>query len=170
MKDFQIQKRGVILIHLSSEEIVTQYGDMVYRIALAAVKQKEDAQDVFQDVFLSLVRHLADIQSEEHLKYWLIRATINRAKNLHASFWHRNTTSFVVWAAAEPAVPEVEDTVNDLREAVCTLPHALKVVVVLYYYEGYSTKEIAAILQIKEGTVKSRLHTARARLKIKLEA
>ena len=57
-----------------------RYGDMVYRIALLHMKNQSDAEDVFQDVFLRLVRYAETIEGEEHLKHWLIRVTVNCCK------------------------------------------------------------------------------------------
>ena len=62
------------------DQIVDTYADMVYRIALVQMKNIDDAQDVFQEVFLRLVKNIDKIESEEHLKFWLIRVTINCAK------------------------------------------------------------------------------------------
>ena len=68
-----------------------RYGDMVYRIALLHMKNQSDAEDVFQQVFLRLVRYAGTIEGEEHLKHWLIRVTVNCCKKQCASSYRRRT-------------------------------------------------------------------------------
>ena len=74
-----------------SQQIVEQYGDMVWRLALAHTGRFHDAEDVFQEVFLRYVRSKDKLKSAEHVRAWLIRCTINRSKSLHLSAWRRNT-------------------------------------------------------------------------------
>ena len=69
------------------EETVDKYADMVYRIALTQMKNVHDAQDIFQEVFLRLVKNIDTIQNEEHLKSWLIRVTLNCSKTNLMSAW-----------------------------------------------------------------------------------
>ncbi len=138
---------------------------MVYRIAICNAKNKEDAEDIFQDVFISLIKNLHKIENEKHLKYWLIRTTINFSKNLHLSFWKKK----VLLENKEKGKTYIDDEVLLLREEIKTLSDKQKSVIYLYYYEGYSIKEISEILNISDGTVKSRLSSARNNLKLKLE-
>ncbi len=144
---------------------------MVYRIAISNAKNKEDAEDIFQEVFISLIKNINRIENETHLKYWLIRTTINFCKNLHLCFWKKRVS--------------LEDTdldkkyknndfsfdteLNIIREKIKSLSDKQKAVIYLYYYEEYSIKEISNILKISEGTVKSRLSSARKNLKMNLE-
>src|SRR5574344_1590409 len=76
----------------SIEKIVQEYSDMVYRLALSRTRNKEDAEDVFQEVFLKLSKCKTDFESEEHIKFWLIRVTINLSINLFKSGWMSKTT------------------------------------------------------------------------------
>ncbi|MDE6129550.1 MAG: sigma-70 family RNA polymerase sigma factor, partial [Lachnospiraceae bacterium] len=89
-------------LRLKTDEIIDKYADMVYRIAVNETGNREDAQDIFQEVFLRLVRYRDRISNEEHLKAWLIRVTINCAKKQKRSFWNRKVTS-VEEAAKEQA-------------------------------------------------------------------
>lgn len=133
---------------------------MVYRIAISQVGKKELADDIFQDVFLQLVRHQNRLENENHAKYWLIRTTINRCKNYFGSYWHRHVIPF------SKEDDSSEDTIpHDIIFMIFSLPPHLRSVIYLHYYEGYNMNEIAAILKIKPGTVKSRLYQARNILK-----
>ena len=158
------------VINISCEAIIAEYSDLVYRIAITQVKNKEDAEDIFQEVFMSLIKHLSKIKDETHLKHWLIRATINQSKNHHLCFWKRK-----VELCQENMISVNTSTTDDnllidqVREEISALPEKLRSVVYLYYYEEYAIAEIAVILELPLGTVKSRLHTARGILKNKLK-
>ena len=97
---------------------------------------------------------------EEHLKAWLIRCTINHCKNILGSFWHRNRT------ALDDVLASVRDN-NDreITEYVMQLPVKYRSVIYLHYFEGYPTKEIAAMLKTKDATVRTRLKRGRELLK-----
>ena len=75
----------------SAQEILDQYGDMVFRTAYAMVKNPHDAEDIAQDVFVSLVRVQPKFESDEHQKAWLLRVTINRSKSFLRSAWQQRT-------------------------------------------------------------------------------
>ena len=74
------------------KEIIEKYADMVYRIALTRTKSIENAEDIFQDVFMKLSEKTPKFESEEHIKAWLIRVTINMSKNANSSSWNRKVT------------------------------------------------------------------------------
>ena len=120
-----------------------------------------DAEDVYQDVFLSLFRQNAADWDGEHLKAWLIRATLNRCADLHRFRLRRPVMRL-------EELPESLCSDHDALElwsAVANLPEKLRVPIHLYYAEGYSTEEIAAMTGIPAATVRTRLHRARERLK-----
>ena len=143
------------------EEIVEKYGDMVYRLAFSLTKNKEDAEDVSQEVFIKYIHNLRKFlnSDEKYLKAWLIRVTINKCKDLFSSFWRKNVTEL-----SEDIAFEMEEK-HEIYEAVFNLPEKYKVPIYLYYYEGYSVVEIASILKRKSGTVKWQLSKARELLK-----
>ncbi|WP_324824347.1 RNA polymerase sigma factor [Sinanaerobacter sp. ZZT-01] len=156
-------------INISCEAVIEQYADLVYRIAISHVTNKQDAEDIFQDVFVSLIKNISRIEDEMHLKHWLIRATINRTKNYHSCFWKRHVNFNLVVNTEETTYLQEENSqIDEIREQISTLPIKLKSVVYLHYYEGYSVDEIAVILKVPSGTVKSRLYNARKILKNKL--
>ena len=150
------------------EETVLRYKDMVYRIAFARCTCRQDAEDVFQDVFLNLYRYRGEFDSDEHLRSWLIRVTLNCCKLLRRSAWFRNRTELTENIAAEADGTE-SDTAEAVIAAVRSLPEKYLYVVEMYYFEEMSCAEIAAALKLNEATVRTRLKRGRERLKKELE-
>ena len=140
-------------------QVMERYGDMVYRLALAQTHSSHDADDVFQEVFLRYLRAAPAFREEEHRKAWLLRVTVNCCKKLHGSFWRRH---MVALSEALPAQNPEEGELLGLLEG---LPPKYRAVLHLYYYEGYATEEIAAILGRSPGTVRSQLSRGRALLR-----
>ena len=147
---------------------VLDYKDTVYKIAYAGCGNSYDADDIFQDVFFALCQGRKKFDSEEHLKAWLIRVTINRVKSHRRSFHVKKRA--VIEENLVPTGEDIEETedLNLIREAVMALPENYRIAIILYYYCGYSCAEIADILKMKEPTVKTRLKRARDKLKIQL--
>lgn len=148
------------------EHIVTAYADIVYRVALSYSKSEQDADDVLQNTFLKLLVHEPAFKDEEHIRRWLIRVAINQCNTLWNSFWKKNVES-IENNTYEPTF-ESKDY-SDLYNAIHKLPAKYRIVVHLFYYEGYSTKEIASTLHILDATVRSRLAYARKFLKQQLK-
>lgn len=140
-------------------QVMERYGDIVYRLALAQTHSSHDADDVFQEVFLRYLRAAPAFREEEHRKAWLLRVTVNCCKKFHGSFWRRHT---VALSEALPAQNPEEGELLGLLEG---LPPKYRAVLHLYYYEGYATEEIAAILGRSPGTVRSQLSRGRALLR-----
>ncbi len=147
-------------------EICTKYGDRLYAAAFNITRQRQDAEDAVQEALLRLYRSDKEFESEEHVKAWLIRVTINIAKSTCTSFWHRNRVPYEDYM---DEIPFEEKSDRDLMEAVLSLPDKYRIIVHLYYYEGYKTREIADTLKLSENTVKTRLLQSRKLLKNKLE-
>lgn len=145
--------------------IAERYMDTVYRVAYSYLKNRDDANDVTQDVLLDLYRTEKEFESDEHLKNWLIRATVNRCKMLFRSPWRRRED---LDDYAETLKFEQKEYL-DLFRAVMALERKYRVPLLLFYYEGYSTREVAQILSLPEKTVSTRLFRARAQLKNYLE-
>ena len=147
---------------ISANEAFNKYSDMVYRLAFARVKNKYDADDVLQEVFLRFIKYAKKPNNEEHTKALLIRMTINCSKTLLSSAFLKKT---------QPLDENISVTMpeRDTLEAVFALPVKYRTVVHLHYYCGYSVDEIAEILTTKPSTVKSQLHRARQKLKLSLE-
>lgn len=143
-------------------QMIEQYGDLVYRIALNQTRKKEEAEDVFQEVFLRLVKNIHKLQDEEHVKAWLIRTTINCSKDTFLNAFRKHTCELV-------ELPYITKENSEVYYAVLELPVKYRRVIHLFYYEGYSLKEMADILKMNENTIKTHLSRAKAMLKKKLE-
>lgn len=145
--------------------LVNKYIDTVFRVALHYLKVPADAEDVTQNVFEKLLRQRTGFASEEHIRYWLIRVTVNECKHLLRSPWRKmeSLEEYARTLAFEaPAQSEV-------FYAVMQLPKKYRLPIYLHYYEGYSTKEIAGILKMPNGTVCTNLKRGRELLKKHLQ-
>lgn len=147
---------------------VLKYKDIVYKIAYSGCGNTYDADDIIQDVFLTLYCKNKKFDSEEHLKAWLIRITLNRVKSHTRSFYFKKRAEFdEEYISAENSKDTYE--LKRIREAVIQLPYKYRICVVLHYYCGYSCAETAEILKSKEATIKTRLYRAREQLKNELQ-
>jgi RNA polymerase sigma-70 factor (ECF subfamily) len=162
-----------VFIPDNPEEIINQYKDMVYRIALAYCRNSADAEDVTQAVFLRYLKMTPNTTGENNLKAWLIRVAINVSKSLLRSAWRKKTVSLDEQSALEERGEfDADDPAGlglDTYHAVMSLPEKYRSVVLLYYYEDYSVKEIARILRRTETAVQTQLQRARVMLKDKLK-
>lgn len=145
------------------ENVIEKYSDMVYRIALTRCGTVENAEDIYQDVFIKFSEKMPVFESEEHEKAWFVRVTLNLSKNLKLSAWNKKVINL-----DENIEFETKEE-NDVFSVVCQLPTNYKTVIYLMYYEGYKVKEIAKIMRKQEGTIKTWLYRAREILKNKLE-
>lgn len=149
------------------EDAIRRYSDMVYRIAVLNTKDLGEADDVFQDVFLKLLRYSKSIKSEEHLKAWLIRVTINESKDSVMSIWNKRKVSIDL--LAEVADDTEEKDFSDVYMAVRNLDVKYRDVIHLFYYEQLSIKEISEVLERKEATIKTQLARGRKMLNKELK-
>jgi len=149
----------------SPADVITQYQDTVYRIAFTYCKKASDAEDITQEVFLRYIKSKNKFNDEEHLKAWLIRVAVNVSKSLLRSAWFKKTVSISEYENL--CAEEQEET--DTYYAVLSLPDKYRSVVLLYYFEDYTVKEIAKILRRSEAAIQIQLHRARAILKEKLK-
>lgn len=145
-------------------EIITAYSAMVYRLAYARTANRADAEDIYQEVFFRLFSSNPRLESEEHLRAWLIRTTIHCSINLLKSAWRRYFRPMPENYDA-PAHEEESDCFDALRLAMKRLPEKQRVVIHLYYFEELSTDEIARLLGEKPSTIRSRLMRGREKLK-----
>ncbi len=148
------------------EYMVKQYGNTVYRLALMKTKQKEKADDIFQDVFVRLIRLRNRLEGEGHVKAWMIKTTLDCCKDLWKSAWNRH----VVYEQQEiETCDEKAEVSHDIQIIVMKLPAKYRIIVHLYYYEEFSIKEIGGMLKINQNTVSTRLARARRMLKKEFE-
>ena len=145
--------------------LVNKYIDSIYRIAFNYLKNRADAEDVCQNVFLALLAERKTFQSDEHLRNWLIRVAVNECKMILRSPWHRRES-------LEDHIPAIHFSdlrYSDLYYCVMALPRHYRTPLYLHYYEGYSTEEIGQILRLPGSTVRTRLQRARQLLRKNLE-
>ena len=143
------------------EYYVSEYMDMLYKLAFVYLKSYDDSNDVVQNVLYNFYKTNKEFESDEHIKYWLIRCTINECKKLWRTSWNKLVTF------EEVNISNEEDTESniDLLNAIMSLDRKYRVVVVLYYIEDYKINEIAKILRLPVGTVGSRLSKAKDKFK-----
>lgn len=145
--------------------IAEDYLDMVYRLALSWLRNTADAEDAAQNAMLRLWRTKTEFQGEDHLRYWLVRVTLNECKRIACHPWRRRSVPLEEAAQA----PAFDDPAKgELFQAVMSLPEQYRVPLYLYYYEGYSVDEIGKLLNRRPNTVETHLHRARAKLKLLL--
>lgn len=150
------------------EVLIRRHRTRAYRIALRIVGNEQDAEDITQDVFLHVIAALAGFLGDSAFSTWLYRIVVNRALNHR----QRHRTSSPLDDLPAAAVPVERDGTEDTvvarhrigatARAVADLPDDQRAAFVLHHMEGLSYREVAAILDISEATVRGRL--ARARL------
>ena len=144
---------------VNMKQIIDEYADMVYRIALTRCRCIENAEDVFQEVFMRFSEKNPNFENSEHEKAWFIRVTVNCCK----SFWDRLRKN--VYDEIDENIPEEEVPDEVLGEVLDRLPPDYRVVIHLFYYEDMSTSDISKVLEKNESTVRMQLTRARRLLK-----
>jgi len=147
------------------EEVYERQVETIYRVCFSYMKSAADAEDITAGVFEKLLRHGTAFKSLEHEKAWLLRVAINLCKN-HLKSWRRTVANIDDYEniAYADTFPD-----NDLAKTVFDLPPRYKDVIYLYYYEGYSTAEVARLLKKPESTIRNHMREARILLKGVLE-
>ncbi len=148
-----------------AERLVENYSDLILRLSYTYLKSTEDAKDICQTVFLKLLEKPQAFDSPEHERAWIIRTAINQCKDLLKSHWRRTTVDLE--AARTVPAPEAEE--GSLLAAVELLPPKYRAVIYLYYYEGYSAKEIAQLMGETPAAVATQLSRGREKLRTHLE-
>ena len=155
-----------------TDEVVRYYSPLVYRIALTKTQSSYDADDIFQEVFLKLVMNSKPFESEEHRKAWIIKVTLNCCNSHFTAPWRKNIDSL-----DDAIISQIPDETTeecdlgdgpDVYAQVLKLPQNMREVILLYYYEEMSIREISLILQTSEVNIKKRLSRARQKLKLEI--
>ena len=156
--------------NLSEEEFDKKYQiykPIIYSIAYTYVKNQNDADDIIQDVFVKYLKSDIVFNDDNHEKYWLIRVTINTAKNFVSSIWKKRVVLDDDYVSR--ASDEASKESNRYFEVITSLPSKYKDVITLYYYEDLSVEEIANTLQVSISCVKKRLERGREKIKKEIE-
>ena len=136
-----------------------QFRKNVYAAAYSLVRNAADAADLQQETFMRLFTCDKEFESDTHIKAWLLRVAVNLSKN------HLRDHSRITLTELTDTMPAPEDPMQqDVLTAVLELPEKYRIPIHLFYYEDYSVKEIAEILELTEGTVKTRLRRGRSLL------
>lgn len=138
--------------------VMDAYADMVRRICFVHLKDRHDTEDVFQNVYMKYLLYEGSFESSEHEKAWFARVTINACTDWLRALSRRKCVSLDV-LSEERAV--LDDSSNEVLEAVMKLPEKYRDVIYLFYYEEYTAVEIAKILGKKENTVYTWLSRAK---------
>lgn len=135
------------------------------RVALAYLKDEEDVADAIQDTILAAWEHIGTLKKEEYFKTWLVRILINHCTKTYRA----NKQKFTIEDGCETADCDRGRTETAFRELLSILPEDSRTIFQLYYGEQFTTREIARILDMRENTVKSRLHRGKEQLRAGLQ-
>ncbi len=146
----------------SVNELIERYSDNLFAVAFHMCKNAADADDIVQETFLQYYLSGKNFDNEQHIRSWLIRVAINKAKNVNHSFWRQHKVPLEEYM--ETLVFETPED-GELFETVMNLPDKYRIVIHLYYYEDFSIREIAKTLRLTENTIKVRLMRGRKMLR-----
>ena len=144
-----------------AQRLVETYSDMILRLSYTYLHNTKDAEDICQETLIKLLYQSRRFSSPEHEKAWVIRTAANACKDILKRPDRSRTCALE--ACADQAAPASED--GDVLDAVQSLPQEYREVIYLHYYEGYTLKEIGALLSIPPATAGTRLARGRERLK-----
>lgn len=147
-----------------TDEIFSQniraYTLQMYRLAFSILRNQQDAEDAVGEAVLRAYENLGSLRQEDRFRAWILQITANEAKKLYGK---NKRVSAVEWE--ENMSPAFYDEHHELWDAVMRLDDDFRDVIVLFYYEQFSVKDIGKILKCREGTVKSRLFRAKEQLR-----
>lgn len=146
--------------------VAVTYADTIFRIAFNYCKNRQDSDDIVQNVLLKYYKSDKDFESEEHIKNWLIRVAVNESKKLLVSPFKKKIVPLEEMGDKFTFEQKEE---SDLYLSVMRLKPKYRIVIYMYYFEDYSVNEIADILKENPSTVRTRLMRARNKLKEELE-
>ena len=148
-------------LETEANRLVSAYSDLILRVSYTYLHSTHDAQDIAQQVFMKLLTGGYGFRDAEHERAWIVRSTINACKDLLRSAARRTTVDLdeATWLEA----PHQEH--GDVLEAVNELPGQYREAIYLYYYEGYSIREIAELTDSSEAAITKRLSRAREALR-----
>ena len=153
-------------MRLPVQQLIECYQNSLYAAAFNTCQNQMDAEDMVQETFVQYYTNKKEFENEQHIRAWLLRVVINKAKNINRTFWKKNRCSLEDYMETL-SFPDSQS--RDLVEEVMKLPDKFRIVIHLFYYEDYSVREIAVILKLSESNVKTRLSRGRALLRNSLK-
>lgn len=147
-------------------DIYDRHVDTVYRVCFSIMDNKQDAEDAVQSTFVKFVESKKSFIDIEHEKAWLIVTARNTCIDLRRKWWRKKVVDYDLSTVG--SIGKDSFKYNDLEEKMRKLPSTHRLILYLYYYEGYKVAEIANMLKMNINTVKTRMRSARKRLKIEI--
>lgn len=144
---------------------IEEYGDTVRRICFLNLKNHDDTEDIFQNVFLKFLMYKGEFKDKEHEKAWFIRVTINACKDLLRNFYRKNN---VPLDGLEEIAGDMDNGSRELLQVVLTLPEKYKTPIYLFYYEDYTAVEIGKMVGKNTNTIYTLLSRGKEQLKERL--
>ena len=157
------------MCNLTAAELFEKYSDVVYRVAFMSCRDRCEAEDIVQDVFVRYLKRRPEFEDDEHAKAWFIRVAVNCTKSLQTSAWKRKVVSVEEYydSENEPSV-SFDREESELYEVIRSLPQKYSIVIYLRYYEEYAVSDIAKMLHTTANAISSRLSRAKKLLKEQL--
>lgn len=143
-----------------AERLVNAYSDLILRVSYTWLKSAQDGEDICQTVLLKLLTGDEVFESPEHEKAWVVRTTVNACKDELRAFRRRAVPLEEAPEAAAPEPPR-----SEVLDAVMALPEKYREAIYLFYYEGYSIGEIAALTGRSQAAVSAHLSRGRKKLR-----
>lgn len=151
------------------KELVRKYGDSILRLCYLYLKDYHLAEDAAQDTFLKVYRNLKNFRNESNIKTWITRIAINECKNCMRKNWF-GRERYEIPAEIQGENPfDLIDVKESVTEVIQKLPLKYREVILLYYYQEHTVKEISEMLHLKESNVQQRLKRGREKLKTELK-
>jgi len=167
---------------MALEELIYRYDKMVLRLAMKYTGDSDDAKDIYQEVFIRVYKNLASFQFQSEFSTWLFRITSNvcisfkrkYSKQNHLSLNDEENSTYISGIPHNDALSPDNLVINSeygdkLNKALCTLSPNQKMSFLLKHYEGYKIREIAEMMNCKEGTIKKYLFESVRKLRLQLE-
>ena len=154
---------------MTIEELIDQYWDGILRLCLIYLGERHLAEDAFQETFLKAWQSLPDFRGDSSHKTWLTLIALNVCRSMLRRGWFRllrrtqDMETLLDLSAPEPAHDP------DLTRELCALPGKYREVLLMHYYENLNTREMAELLRLPQGTISTRLRTAKKLLRTQLE-
>lgn len=145
------------------ERYISLYHGAVFRLAFSYLKNRADAEDICEEAFIKLYLYNGTFETDQNCKAWLMKVTVNLSKNMLKSCWFSRRTEL------DESIPSETYKHCGISEALKTLSPKHRLIIHLYYYEGYRAKEISEITGVPVSTVTTQLSRARKQLKKILE-
>lgn len=147
------------------EQNIREYAPNMYRLALAMLHNRQDAEDAVSEAVLRAYEKIHTLREADRFKSWIMQITANEARKIYGK--NKRVTPV---EDMEAYMPVFRDEKHELWDVVMQLEPAYREVIMLYFYERFTMKEISRIVRVPEGTVKSRLSRAKAKLREIMEA